>query len=99
MSAREDFGTERHADPLDAATDNALMENQSHLEVARKAVAPERTLGEHGQWIYQVEGEDGSFPHTQCVEEDCGDDLPRLRMEMGRIRCVDCQTKREKRRA
>lgn len=88
---------ERHADPLDAATDNALMENQSHLESARKAAEPEFVVV-RGERIKQEEQPDGTFPHTQCVEADCGEDLPRLRMEMGRIRCVDCQTKREKRR-
>lgn len=28
---------------------------------------------------------------------DCGADIPKLRLEMGRIRCVDCQTELEKR--
>lgn len=37
----------------------------------------------------QVQNADGSWPHEQCV--DCDDDIPPLRLAMGRIRCVHCQ--------
>lgn len=35
------------------------------------------------------------FDGETCL--DCGADIPKLRLEMGRIRCVDCQTELEKR--
>jgi hypothetical protein len=91
---RPDYALDRHADPLDTATDLYLMENQNKLDAARLGVRPERVMVD-GEWVEQVKQADGSFPHTECVEEDCGDTLPLLRMEMGRIRCVDCQTKKE----
>lgn len=87
MSAREDYEIERHADPLDSATDIALMENVNRVETARLANKPE-----------QVQNKDGSWPHTECVEPDCGDELPPQRLAMGRIRCTPCQTRKEKRR-
>lgn len=36
------------------------------------------------------------FDGVNCVEADCGEPLPELRLKMGRIRCVPCQEKLEK---
>ena len=42
---------------------------------------------------------DARFDGAHCVEEDCGVDLPRERLNLGRVRCVDCQHLAERRRA
>jgi len=42
---------------------------------------------------------DARFDGTHCVEENCGAPLPRKRLNMGRVRCVDCQALVERRRA
>lgn len=47
-----------------------------------------------GGRIYQVKQPDGTYPIPECVS--CFDEIPLLRMEMGRIRCVHCQEFLEK---
>jgi len=42
---------------------------------------------------------DARFDGAHCVEEDCGVALPRERLNLGRVRCVDCQALAERRRA
>lgn len=37
-----------------------------------------------------------NFDGLHCVEEDCGVELPRERLNAGRVRCFDCQSLREK---
>lgn len=36
------------------------------------------------------------FDGRHCVDENCGVVMPKLRLQLGRIRCVDCQERREK---
>jgi RNA polymerase-binding transcription factor DksA len=40
--------------------------------------------------------QDPRFDGQHCVEEDCGVALPIERLNAKRVRCVDCQTLREK---
>jgi len=40
---------------------------------------------------------DPRFDGAHCVEEDCGVELPRERLNAGRVRCFDCQRLREER--
>ncbi len=40
---------------------------------------------------------DPRFDGKHCVEESCGAELPRERLNAGRVRCVDCQEILEKR--
>lgn len=35
------------------------------------------------------------FDGEHCVEEDCGIAIPEARLKLGRIRCIDCQSRRE----
>lgn len=35
------------------------------------------------------------FDGYHCVEPDCGVELPQLRLQWGRVRCVDCQGRLE----
>lgn len=35
---------------------------------------------------------------VHCVEEDCGVELPEARRAMKRCRCIDCQTRLERRK-
>ena len=38
------------------------------------------------------------FDGKHCVEPDCGVEIPAVRLNMGKIRCVDCQLLRERRK-
>ena len=78
--------TERHIDPLDQASANAEDLIEGLVAERRRAAAPQQVPDEHGKYRF-----------TECVEEDCGVDLPIERLRLGRIRCVDCQERLEKR--
>lgn len=66
--------SERHADPIDAATDLAEEMNSRALANFRKQNVPQTHP---------------DFDGKTCI--DCADDIPAVRLEMGRIRCVACQ--------
>jgi RNA polymerase-binding transcription factor DksA len=34
---------------------------------------------------------DERFDGVHCVEEDCGVEIAKERVELGRVRCIDCQ--------
>ena len=34
---------------------------------------------------------------THCIEDDCGEPLPQMRVERGQERCVECQSAKERR--
>ena len=72
------------ADPADIAGKT--------IEVC-EADALARQLGKSGPQF------DARFDGAHCVERDCGVALPRERLNMGRVRCVDCQALAERRRA
>lgn len=74
----------RSTDQLDTASRIERMENQENVRRARDLSKPE-----------QVKGEDGNWPILDCV--DCGEELIPARLELARIRCVECQTLKEKR--
>lgn len=40
---------------------------------------------------------DPRFDGKHCVEADCGLEIPAARLNVGKVRCVDCQTLLEKR--
>jgi len=42
----------------------------------------------------QTRNPDGSWPTTECV--DCDEPIKPARLAMGKIRCVDCQSRRER---
>jgi len=72
------------ADVIDQACDFEAAFTAASLAVAVSRNKPE-----------QVQNDDGTWPVTECV--DCGDDIPHVRLFMGRIRCVYCQGKKEQR--
>lgn len=75
---------ERFSDTLDQA--QAI--NEQHQE-ASLALFRERSKPE------QVRNEDGSWPHPECI--DCGVDIPEGRLNLGKVRCLDCQELLERR--
>lgn len=75
---------ERYADQLDKASAVAQEFIEQSTRAARELNKPE-----------QVQNEDGTWPHPDCV--DCGEDIPEGRLKLGRVRCVDCQEYLEKR--
>ena len=42
----------------------------------------------------QVRKPDGSWPHTECIE--CEEEIPTGRLNLGKVRCIDCQELRER---
>lgn len=74
---------EKSADPFDLASEVESSFRELQLQVTRNKVKPE-----------QVQNEDGTWPHPECV--DCDEEIPLLRLQMGRIRCVHCQSEIER---
>lgn len=35
------------------------------------------------------------FDGSHCVEENCGIPIPKARLALGKVRCVDCQSLKE----
>lgn len=79
---------DRCTDPIDEASRTETRMRDNDVAKARAKSKPEQV---------QVLGKDGFmyWPITECV--DCGDDIPDGRLELGRIRCVICQGKKETR--
>ncbi len=78
--------TERHIDPLDQASANAQDLIEGLVAARRRDAAPQ-----------QVPDAEGKYKILECIEEDCGVELPIERLRLGCIRCVDCQERLEKR--
>jgi len=72
------------SDPADIAGETIVVCIQEAVARVRGKSAPEH---------------DAHFDGAHCVEEDCGVPLPRERLNMGKVRCVDCQVLAERRRA
>ena len=74
----------KHADPLDLASEQELTSTESYIAQARAKNKPE-----------QIQNPDGTWPETECL--DCGEEIPQGRLELGKIRCIECQEFLEKR--
>lgn len=72
------------ADELDRAAFITEKANEEAVAATRLRAAPE-----------QVQNEDGSWPHTECVL--CGEDIEEARLALGRTKCFSCQSALEKR--
>jgi RNA polymerase-binding transcription factor DksA len=72
------------ADSLDAASELTQQRTDDAIREATYRVRPQ-----------QVQNLDGTWPHPDC--DDCGNEIPMARLQMGRIRCVYCQERLEKR--
>lgn len=70
---------------------------ENELEMAERLAQQQRDakIAEVRESVLPEYHED--FDGKNCV--DCGNGVGALRLKMGRIRCVECQTVREKRRA
>lgn len=77
MTENEEFN-QHEPDVLDRAAQLSQRLNAAYVEAAMRKAAPE-----------QVQNADGTWPHPQCV--DCDVDIPLGRLNLGRVRCVDCQ--------
>lgn len=71
------------ADILDQAAELSQKMGDMALAAARAKARPE-----------QVARDDGSWPHPDCV--DCDEPIPAARLALGKIRCIACQTQRER---
>ncbi len=72
------------ADNLDAAAELTQQRTNDAIKNASWCMRPQ-----------QVQNPDGTWPHTDC--DDCGNEIPMARLQMGRIRCFYCQERLEKR--
>lgn len=72
------------ADDLDRASWLTQQTTDDAVEEQRRRAAPE-----------QVQNEDGTWPHAECV--DCDSEIPEARLALGRVRCVVCQEVLERR--
>lgn len=77
---------DRYTDPVDQASQITDDATNDAVAAIRRAAAPE-----------QVPDENGTYAHTHCIEEDCGEELPIERLRLGKVRCVTCQSLRDKR--
>jgi RNA polymerase-binding transcription factor DksA len=75
----------READNIDRASDLALQQTEDSINEVRRAARPEQ------------EKIDGEWKQKEC--DDCGDEIPLARLNLGKIRCVFCQSALERRRA
>ena len=73
------------ADDLDRASDLAAQRVESTVSDLRRLAQPEQVCV------------DGVWPHTECV--DCDLEIPDGRLAMGKVRCIGCQERLERRRA
>jgi RNA polymerase-binding transcription factor DksA len=73
------------ADNFDRASDLEIAQTESSIAAVRNAAKPEQV---------KVGGE---WRQKEC--EDCGDEIPIGRLDLGRIRCIACQEALERRRA
>jgi len=76
---------EHTPDELDRASNLTQAATDYAIAEQRRKARPE-----------QEQSADGTWPVTQCVDCEC--DIPMARLQMGKIRCVDCQGFLEKSR-
>lgn len=70
----------RLPDPMDHSAQTTEDLLNASVKTTRAKVAPEQHP---------------DFDGKHCVGEDCGIPIPAARLAMGRVRCVDCQARRE----
>lgn len=77
------MSSEKHTEQVDLA--NSLVEEftASHVARIRGLNKPE-----------QVKNEDGTWPHEECI--DCDEPIPEGRLNLGKVRCIECQSLRER---
>lgn len=100
MSDIQNYEDDMHsADVLDQASGLTMRHTAAAEQEVRARNAPEKYPDGQGGWLVQVPtpGADPdkaeSYPIQYCV--GCEDDIPLLRLKMGRIRCTGCQERKE----
>ena len=83
MGESSDIEPPNFADIVDSANYLVELHNNAYLAAARAKAAPE-----------QVQLPDGTWPTVECV--DCGEDIEKPRLAMGKVRCISCQTHKER---
>jgi RNA polymerase-binding transcription factor DksA len=73
------------ADELDHTAALSEVLDEARIAEARARNRPE-----------QVQNPDGSWPTIDCI--DCGDEIEKRRLALGKVRCILCQEDLEKRR-
>jgi hypothetical protein len=91
---------DRCADPIDHASRVETRLRENDVALARARSKPEQVqkpvIGPDGKPLRDPHGNAIMYwPITECI--DCGDDILEGRLKLGRIRCVICQEKLEKR--
>lgn len=73
--------------------------DEKYIEMgeATQAAVLERGIAERSAAAFPDKPVPVAKQTTHCIEEDCGIDLPILRVQRGQERCVECQTTKEKR--
>lgn len=87
--------TERTADVLDVANQATAVAAAVAREEAKRRAAPESIREVDGSITTQGKDAEGKWKIPDCVI--CGEENAAGRMELGRIRCIACQTRLEKR--
>ena len=72
------------ADFIDQASEVEAATTAAALAAALLKARPE-----------QIQNDDGSWPTLEC--RDCGGEIEKQRLLMGKVRCISCQTELEKR--
>lgn len=87
---------DRSADILDEASQLEAKTVASATAAIQKLTAPQSYRREDGTLLTQGRRKDGTWVIPECV--DCEDEIHLSRLELGRIRCVVCQSIEEKHR-
>lgn len=68
------------------------MEQAAALELLHRNAAIEAAMS-------KPEKRSARFDGKHCIEEECGEEIPAGRLALGKVRCLDCQVRKEKRDA
>ena len=75
---------QQFADEIDRAAHISEAHNLACVEEIRRAAAPEQLQDASGKWEFE-----------EC--RSCGEEIEPVRLQMGKVLCFDCQTKKEHR--
>lgn len=70
--------------------------DEKYLEMAEALTAAEVTSGLSSVRANLQKQTHPDFDGKHCVQEDCGDEIPKLRLDAGRVRCTECESRLEK---
>lgn len=95
MSAnREHLAIERNADLMDTASLAESISTACAIADTQAKSQPEKFYSDEGKMVVQGQNEQGEWAIPDCIT--CGEEIVEGRLKLGRMRCVDCQTKLER---